>query len=56
MEGQIVLATMARRSLFETTGIPPLHEPASFAVLRPRGGVPVKVRLREARPAEAQVG
>jgi len=54
MEGQIVLATVARRCRFEVGGDPLAHEPASFAVLRPRGGVPVKVRLRRAlRPAEA---
>jgi cytochrome P450 len=45
MEAQIVLATMARRAVFERTG-PLAHEPNSFAVLRPRGGVQVRVRLR----------
>jgi cytochrome P450 len=55
MEGQIVLATVARRARFETSGAPLPHEPASFAVLRPRGGVPVRVSLRRtSRPAEAR--
>jgi cytochrome P450 len=48
LEGQIVLATMARRVTF---AIPDgrVVEPAPLATLRPRGGMPMIVRPRDAR-------
>jgi cytochrome P450 len=45
MEGPLVLATLLRRADFELVD-PRGAEPEALATLRPRGGIPVRVRLR----------
>jgi len=47
MEGPIVLATLLRRADFELVN-PRGAEPDFRATMRPKGGMPVRVRLRGA--------
>jgi cytochrome P450 len=50
MEGQLVLAAIAQRARFElAAGVVVEHEP--LVTLRPKGGVPMKVRRRVTRSA-----
>jgi cytochrome P450 len=49
MEGPIVLATLLRRATFELVD-PRGAEPEPSATLRPRGGLPMRVRLRRPAP------
>ncbi len=49
LEGPIVLATLMRAARFEIDAAREI-EPEAFATLRPKGGVPATVRLREPRP------
>jgi len=46
MEGMAILATLVRRARFEWDGVH-APEPISRVTLRPRGGMPLKVWLRE---------
>jgi cytochrome P450 len=45
LEGQLVLATLAQRFVFEFAGSGPI-EPVPLLTLRPKGAVPMKVRRR----------
>lgn len=45
IEGPIVLATLLQRADFEPAWRAPV-EPEGFATLRPKGGMPMRVRLR----------
>jgi cytochrome P450 len=55
MEGPLVLATMLQHARFELLSSQPIA-PEPSATLRPRGGVPVRVRLRPSnRAAESRV-
>jgi cytochrome P450 len=47
MEGQIILATMAQRLRFELTSSRAV-DPEPLITLRPRGGIPMRVRRRHA--------
>lgn len=46
MEGTVILATLARRARFEWDGVH-APEPLSRVTLRPKGGMPLKVWLRD---------
>jgi len=51
MEGQLVLARLIQRARFEVTSE---EQPDPSATLRPRGGVPVRIALRDGRQREGQ--
>ncbi len=51
MEGPLVLATLFHHADFELEGLRDV-EPAPLATLRPKGGVPMRVRLRPTRERE----